>query len=494
MTTSITYKQIIIFLLPLTLTNLIISIGDQALNRGLTSAESAAEALASFGIAFFLCQFMVGPVIEFRNVSLVLVRSRRDLLIVLYCLFGVSGILFVLSLVIALTSFGTFLSNTVYSLSDDVGAGFMQCMLFLSAWPAVEGITFVMIGLHLSVERSIVVGAAQVIDVFLRIVSVVVLLQTNIPQTIPLMVPILSMYMGGIGRCSFLFLGYFRYIHGQLKKDTPVSQRLKVGQVFSFWWPLAVVTTGQRISRPLASLFVSRDLSDNQEEAAKAIATLTVCYPTSMITYLWLNESRVLFPLFLSPSRRPNEDLNKKDIIKHLTRFNIGYFLVSFSVCLIVFWIPGVITTLLMVLLGVSEEIAEMCVLPLKIATGLPIMVSIRAHMISWLMYMKQTAAICPSAILRLAFVVAFLFLLPLMGMHGAPMGMLALLFGFTAEAIGVVAGAACVKRFKKPLSNNNTLPNRATTKTPPSSLNSSSENLRCSHRYAPITEKETSL
>ena len=34
--------------------------------------------------------------------------------------------------------------------------------------------------------------------------------------------------------------------------------------------------------------------------------------------------------------------------------------------------------------------------------------------------------------------------------MHGAPMGMLALLFGFTAEAIGVVAGAACVKRFKK--------------------------------------------
>ena len=47
---------------------------------------------------------------------------------------------FVFSVVSALTSFGTFLSNTVYSLSDDVGAGFMQCMLFLSAWPAVEGI------------------------------------------------------------------------------------------------------------------------------------------------------------------------------------------------------------------------------------------------------------------------------------------------------------------------------------------------------------------
>lgn len=72
----------------------------QALNRGLTSNESAAEALASFGIAFVLFQFMAGPVIEFRNVSLVLVRSRRDLLVVLCCLFAVSLVLFVLALVI----------------------------------------------------------------------------------------------------------------------------------------------------------------------------------------------------------------------------------------------------------------------------------------------------------------------------------------------------------------------------------------------------------
>ena len=51
---------------------------------------------------------------------------------------GVKAI-FCFLLLSALTAFGTFVTVTVYSLSESVSDGVKQCMLLLAAWPAMEG-------------------------------------------------------------------------------------------------------------------------------------------------------------------------------------------------------------------------------------------------------------------------------------------------------------------------------------------------------------------
>ncbi|XP_038055861.1 progressive ankylosis protein homolog B-like [Patiria miniata] len=445
---SITYTQIVKFMLPLAFTKLVVIFGNQALIRGLTPAENAAAALASFGIAFFICQFMVGIVFEFTNVSMVLVRSRRDALLALVCMLVVGLLIVTTALLIGLTSLGTFLTDTVYSLSEDVAVGVNKCMLYLAMWPLIEGFNWLVFGLLLSHKHSVLVATAQVLDIAVRVVFIFVLPLTGLPKTRPFLVPILSMYIGMFIRVCLALIGYFKYLHGKLRKDTSLKERLTARQVFSFWSPLAVVNICQNISFPLTNLLVARDLASAPDEAAKAVATLSICYTTFMMTYHWLIDARYLFPLYLNPSRKPTEE--DENIVRHITRFNIGYFLISMIICVILFWIPGVITNVLMALLGLKRDIAEMCIVPLRILTALPITVSIRTHFTSWLMCLRRVEVTYPSAVARLVFAVATVFLLPLLGMHGASMGALSLVICFAIEMVAVVIAAAFVKHCKK--------------------------------------------
>ncbi|XP_022079463.1 progressive ankylosis protein homolog isoform X2 [Acanthaster planci] len=448
--TTITYARIIKFMVPLAFTKLVVIFGNQALSRGLTSAENATQALASFGIAFFICQFMVGIVFEFTNVSLVLVRSKRDGVVALVCMLVVGVLIVATALLIGLTAFGTFLTDTVYNLSQDVALDVRKCMLYLAIWPLIEGLNWFLFGLLLSREHSVFVGAAQVLDIVVRVVFLFLLPMTSLLQTRPLLIPILSMYTGMFLRVSTALAGYVKYLHRTLERDTPVNARLTARQAYSFWLPLAIVNVCQNVSFPLTNLLVARDLADTPEEAAKAIATLSICYPTSMMTYHWLIDGRFLFPLYLDPSEEPVENDNRRNTVHHITRFNIGYFVISLTICVILFWIPDVINNVLMTLLGLDKTIADMCIVPLRILTAIPITVSIRTHLTSWLMCIKRAEAVYPSAAVRLVFAVASVFVLPVLGMHGAPMGALSLVICFTLEMLAVVVAAAFINYWNK--------------------------------------------
>ncbi|XP_033097364.1 progressive ankylosis protein homolog isoform X2 [Anneissia japonica] len=392
------------FIAPLALTIVAVDLSDQVLNRGLSSAKNATEMLAIFGIAYTLTQFASGPFQEFKNVSLVLVHNKKEARIGLITLFLLSAIVITLALLIAYTDFGYFITHTLFRLDEDVGQATRKAVLMLSFIPLFHG----MIG------------------------TVFGLLKMDIANTRPVLVPVIAVYTGILTRFSILFIGFLIHRTVRRTNETQTNESsLSILRVLMFWWPLAIVQAVQKISRPMINLFVARDLGGS-DEAVQAIAVLTLVYPTGRIPYGWLNELKSLQPAFLKN--------NQGTLVhrRHIRNFDICCLSIVLMISFSLFWIPGIVTSFYTNSLDLSMEVALMCVVPLKIFSVFPLFTGWRSHNTSWLLMMKKTAALFPSAVIRMVFLIIVLIVFPKMGLHGAPLGVAALLAGFVVETISV--------------------------------------------------------
>lgn len=128
-------------------------------------------------------------------------------------------------------------------------------------------------------------------SVCLQIIFVAILLQSNLQCLEPLLIPILSLYMGALVRFTIVGLGYYCNVHDNIPESSSIEQGVcssrrlaqiiqnvascihstfvhfqgdtTVRKMLSFWWPLALILATQRISRPIVNLFVSRDLKSS---------------------------------------------------------------------------------------------------------------------------------------------------------------------------------------------------------------------------------------
>ncbi|XP_033097353.1 progressive ankylosis protein homolog isoform X1 [Anneissia japonica] len=422
------------FIAPLALTILAADVAEQVLNRGLSSAKNATEMLAIFGIAYTLTKFASGPFQEFKNVSLVLVHNKKEARIGLITLFLLSAIVITFALLIAYTDFGYFITHTLYSLDEDVGQATRKAVLMLSFFPLFHGMSWYVAGYLLQLKHTALVGSASVIDVAVQIGTVFGLLQTDIVNTTPVLVPIIAVYTGVLTRFSILFIGFL--IHRRVTRTNVTETRtnessLSILRVLMFWWPLAIVQAVQKISRPMINLFVARDLGGS-DEAVQAIAVLSLVYPTGRIPFGWLNEMKSLQPTYLKKGQ--STPVHRR----HIRNFDICCILLALMIGFSLFWIPGIVTSFYTNSLDLSAEVALMCVVPLKIFSIFPLFTGWRAHNTSWLLLKKKTTALFPSAVMRLVFLIIVLNVFPKMGLHGAPLGIAALLIGFVVESISV--------------------------------------------------------
>ncbi|XP_071951000.1 progressive ankylosis protein homolog isoform X1 [Antedon mediterranea] len=448
------------FLVPLGLTTFVTDIAEQVLNRGLSSAENATEMLATFGIAYSLTKFAAGPFEEFKNVSLVLVHNKKEAKIGLLTLFLVWIIVLIFGLLTAYTDFGYFITHTLYSLDERVGEAIRKAILMLSFFPLFQGLIYYIAGYILQMKYTALVGTASVTDVAVQIATIFGLLQTDLVNTNPVLVPIIAVYTGATTRLSILFIGFlilrrWRQNHTTITTELATTQEsnLSVLRVLKFWWPIAVVRGVQTISRTIINLFVARDLNGS-DEAIQAVAVLSIVYPIGRLPFGWINDLKTLQPSFL----KKNESTVVKR--KHIKNFDICCLLLGFAVSSSLFWIPGIVVNFYTSSLGVSEEVAQMCVIPLKIFSVFPLLVGWRSHNTSWLLLMKKTTAIFPSAIMRLVILIVVLNVFPKLGIHGAPLGIAALLSGFAVEALSVQIAAFVVeykmKRSRPPVNKEN--------------------------------------
>ena len=93
---------------------------------------------------------------------------------------------------------------------------------------------------------------------------------------------------------------------------------------------------------------------------------------------------------------------------------------------------------LLIGLVGVEPAFAIQTYIPLQIFVAFSPVVALRSWLYGLALWRRRTRVVAPSGPLRLLAILLALLLLPLAGLHGATLGVTALLAGFSAETATV--------------------------------------------------------
>ena len=418
------YFRFIRFLLPLAITSIVLEFGTQALNMGMARVPQATTTLASFGVAWGLILFFTSPLGQAKELGLVMgdgwAARRQVRRFVL-----TTGVFLTVGLgSLALTPFGHFAIEKSHNIDPALADSVRTILLWLMPYPLIRGTSLYHAGLLIRQRRTTLVSYAIIGGIGTSIIAVFSLLPLPWIAIQPIRLPIIGIYAGILVELGVILWGTHRTFGDERPESGTAGSIVAptVGMVIRFFWPLALIMMIQEFSRPLINLYVSR-----QSDGPEALAVLAVVYILGRIPYAWLNDLRNL----------PSAFRNEANTLRSIRRFATGCALVSVAAMFLLFWTP-LRETILRQGMGLDATLANLCRIPLAFFPLFSMVVAIRGYYHGIGLLERRTAALAPSAPLRLAAVWLTLLLLPLLQISGATLGVIALLNGFIVETAAV--------------------------------------------------------
>lgn len=440
------YLRFTRFLLPLAVTSIVLELGTQALNAGMARVPQATTTLASFGVAWGLVLFLTSPLAQAKELGLVMGDGPAARKQVRRFVLG-TGVVLTMGLgILALTPVGHLAIEELHNIDSTLGTTVRTVLFWLMPYPLIRGTSLYHAGLLIRHRRTALVSYAIVASIGTSVLTVFLLLPLPAIRAMPILLPIFGVYAGILVELAVILWGFSSTMRGEATRLTRAeSPRMEsvvdiaptYGAIVRFFWPLALIMMIQEFSRPLINLYVSR-----QSDGPEALAVLAVVYILGRIPYGWLNDIRNLAPAFRHEAQS----------LYHIRRFATGAALLSITMMLLLFWTP-LREVILRQWIGLDPLLAELSRGPLYLFVGFAIVVAIRAYYHGLAFVERRTAALAPSAPLRLAAIWITLLCLPLLQISGAMLGVLALLNGFIAEAITVwwgVRGRSSLRSIKQ--------------------------------------------
>lgn len=425
------YARFTRFILPLAITAIVFELGTQVLNGGVARVPQATQTLAAFGLAWGIVLFFTGPLVQSKELGLVLVDGPASFVKVRNFVGGFGALLMAGLGLIALSPLGYGVIEGLHGIDTTLGDAVRMAIFWFMPYPILKGMALFHTGLLLRVRRTAFVSYATLSNLAVSILTVFIMLPLPFVHRLPILLPISVIYAGILVELGLMLWGCRRYAAwltlGTAPPPPGMSALPKVssvglGDIVRFFWPLALIMVVQEFSRPLINVFVSRS-----EDATAALAVLAVAYTLGRIPYGWLNELRNLPSAF-------REDEQAQRRIPRFTAVSGG---VSLLMMLVLFWSP-LRNYILGELIGLAPYLVEMARVPMMIFAGFSFVVTARAYLHGQALYHRRTKALAPSGPMRILAILLGLILLPYAGIEGATLGIAALFMGFIVETLTV--------------------------------------------------------
>ncbi len=416
------YRSLARFLFPLVLTIVVQEFGTQMLSAGMARMPQATQTLAAFGLGWNLVLFFASPLVQSKQLGLVLATHRTAFRRTLTFVVAFAVLLMGLQLSLAQTGLGERWIEELHQVSPSLGREVRAVLLWLLPVPLVRSLVLYLAGLLLRAHRTEVITYSTVARFGVGILGVAALLATDSVQRRPILLPILVTYAMFTAELLVVLAGVLR--HGAIPSAPPSLQEpsLSYREILGFFWPLALIMLVQEVSRPLINLFVARE-----PNGTEALAVLTVVYALGQWPYRWLNEIRSIPPAF----RRLDPALGQ---VRRFVGVCGG---LSFLLSVALFWTP-LRDVLLLQVIGVDSALAHQAHTPLRLFAIFSFVVMVRAYLHGVALVERRTQAIAPSGPMRVAAILVALVALPWLGVQGATRAVGALLSGFVVETLTV--------------------------------------------------------
>ena len=413
------YLRLSSFLFPLVLTIVIQEFGGQFLSAGMARLPNATDSLAAYGLAWGLVVLLLAPLAQTMQMSLVLAANRPDFGKAVRFVLATGLLLMALQISLVVTPGGHWIIDDLHRIGPALGDLVRDVLLWTVPVIPVKGISWLMAGQLIRVKRTAFISYATGTSIGVGIGLVFALLPLAAIRSNPIWLPIIAALGMAVTESVVLAVGFRRYVR---LEEGEAGAGLDYREILNFVWPLALTVVIQEFSRPLINLFIAR-----QSDGALALAVLAVVYSLGQWPYRWQNEMKNL------PAAFHREDPEMVTI----RRFMLLCGLLSISISLTLFWTP-VRDLLLMGLIGVEPAFASQAYLPLQLFVAFSPVVAFRTWLHGLAYWKRRTRAMAPSGPMRLLSILLALVLLPLTGLHGATLGVAALLAGFTGETVTV--------------------------------------------------------